>query len=257
VATRVQRTAPPAAAAPQAAHQFHGKPITSPGAKLSVQIAGVSSKSGEKVYYNPAVKPDGSYEQKLVDGSYQFTGARIDIPFNNKQFSFALEPVGDDRSDREAAQGIVQDYVWKLRGLRPGYAPDESNFTHWHGGSVNMSFQLYREDLKKAVNKAPGGTKCVFTLTPKGKLIDGSEGKVLTFTREFDTVLTGLKNSYLHDVPIGLYTVKGEEISPDGSKKPLAMEQQYGKYGETADVEFAPGSSAGVWPPNIGFSRNE
>ncbi len=235
-----------------------GKPISVQGAKISVSIYGVSSKSGEKVSYNPRINADGSYEQKLVDGTYAFGGARIDLPFNGKRYVFELYPVGeDDRSDRESEKGIVQDYTWKLTGLRPGEDADESNFTKWYGGSVRMQFGFYRDDLKKSVPQPPAGTKCVFTLKPEGKLIDGSEGKTLTFTRVFDPLLSGLKNGNLPDIPVAVYTVSGEEVLPDGTKKPLLIQQAYAKFGDSTKVEFAPGSGSGVWPANIGFTRNE
>jgi hypothetical protein len=235
-----------------------GKPISVQGAKVTLAIYVVSSKSGEKISYSPKVNADGSYEQKLVDGAYSFSFAHLEVPFNGKHFMFDLYPVGeDDKSDRDSEKGIVQDYTWKLTGLRPGQDADESNFTRWYGGSVNMQFGSYRNDIKKSVAKPPTGTKCVFTLKPEGKLIDGSEGKTLTFTREFDPLLSGLKNGNLPDIPIGVYTVSGEEVLPDGTKKPLLMQQAYAKFGDSTKVEFAPGSSTGAWPVNVGFTRNE
>jgi hypothetical protein len=234
-----------------------GKPITAPGAKITISIYGISSKSGEKVYYNPVIKPDGSFEQKVVDGSYQISSANIDVPFNGKHFLFALEPVGDDKAMRDSAPGIEQNYVWKLTGLIPGHDADESNFTNWHGASVKMQFQSYRNDIKKSVSNPPAGTKALFTLTPTGKLVDGSEGKPLTFTRDYDPLMGGLKNGNLPNLPLADYTVKGEEVAPDGSTKPLLMQQAFAKFGESAEVHFAPGSSSGAWPANVGFTRGE
>src|SRR4051794_19712499 len=49
----------------------NGKPISVKGAKVSIAIAGVGSKSGERLEYFPRVNPDGTYEQKLVDGAYR------------------------------------------------------------------------------------------------------------------------------------------------------------------------------------------
>src|SRR6185437_15949064 len=112
------------------------------------------------------------------------------------------------------------------------------NFTNWYGVSVNMQFQSYRNDIKKPVSKPPAGTKCVFTLTPVGKLIDGTDGKPLTFEREFDPLLSGLKNGNLQDIPLGVYTVKGEEVRADGTKKPLLIQQAYPKFGDSTEVHF-------------------
>jgi hypothetical protein len=237
-------------------HQ-NGKPIDAKGAKITVDLDGISTKSGEKVNYTPKVNADGSYEQKLVDGTYRFGGAWILVPFDGKQFRFDLEPVGDDKSDRDSDKGIVQDYVWKVSGLKAGQEDDPANFTHWHGSSINMQFNFYREDIKKGVPKPPAGTKCVFTVTPVGKLVDGTDGKPLTFEREFDEHLSGLKNGNLPDIPLGVYTVSGEEVHPDGSKKPLRIQQAYAKFGDSTEVHFAPGTGSGTWPANVGFTRDE
>ncbi len=237
--------------------QQNGKPIDVPGAKITIDLNGVSSKGGEKVNYTPKVNADGSYEQKLADGAYRFNGAWMYVPFDGKQFRFDFEPVGDDKSDRDSDNGIVQDYVWKLTGVRPGHESDPANFTNWYGVSVNMQFQSYRNDIKKSVSKPPAGTKCVFTLTPVGKLIDGTDGKPLTFEREFDPQLSGLKNGNLENIPLGVYTVKGEEVRADGTKKPLLIQQAFAKFGESTEVHFSPANSSTAWPVNVGFTREE
>lgn len=247
-------TARPGYAVGRILHQ-NGKPIDIAGAKLSVVIHGISPKSGEKLQYNPKVAPDGSYSQKLADGAYTFEGAWIELMFDDKKYRLALEPVGDDRSDREAEKGIVQDYIWKLTGLRAGNEADERNFTRWYGASVSMGFAMYREDIKKAVPKPPEGTKCIFTLAPIGKLIDGSEGKSVSFTREFDPLLSGLKNGNLPDIPLGVYKISGEEVLPDGTRRPLLIQQAYAKFGDSTTVKFASGSSTGITPTIVDFTR--
>jgi hypothetical protein len=194
-----------------------GGPIVAKDAKLTVSLWGISGKGGEKVYYTPQVNADGTYEQKLAEGAYAYDGAKIEVPFEGKHFIFDLEAVkndsldqvGADHLDRDSSKGIEQNYVWKVRGVRPGRDPDERLFTSWYGGSVTMQFTGYREDIRKAVAKGPVGSQCVFTLTPQGPLIDGHEGKELTFKREYDTTLPGLNNPNLPDIPVGSYSIKG------------------------------------------------
>jgi hypothetical protein len=232
-----------------------GVPITAKDAKLTVSLWGISDKSGGRISYTPQVNADGTYEQKIDDGMYTYDGAKIDVPFNGKHFIFDLEPVGDDHLDRDSRKGIVQNYVWKLHGVRPGRDADEKLFTSWHGASITMQFQGYREDIRKPVAKGPAGSKCVFTLTPQGPLIDGHEGKEMTFSRAYDT--NGLDNPNLPDIPVGTYSIKGVEMEPDGTKKTLLMQEQYGKYAESKTVEFMPQSSTGVWPANVNFTRQD
>ena len=237
-----------------------GAPIAVPGAKVTVALWGVSSKSAEKVYYTPPVQADGTYEQKLVEGSYKYSGAQLDVLFKGEHFLLNLEPVGDDKSDRDSTKGIVQDYVWKLTGLRPRAEAKEENFTNWYGASVTMKFDGYRNDLKKSVKAPAKGTKYVFTLTPVGNLIDGKPGKELTFTRELNPLLGGLeKNGNLPDIPLGEYTVKGEEVAPEGGRKAVLMMTKYPNYGESTGVTFKGniGGSTGAWPYNVNFTRQE
>jgi hypothetical protein len=73
------------------------------------------------------------------------------------------------------------------------------------------------------------------------KLIDGGEAEPLTFTREYDRLLRGLKVPNL----------------PDGTKKPLAIQLEFKKFGPSKEIHFAPGSSAGPWPTQVGFTRDE
>jgi hypothetical protein len=120
-----------------------------------------------------------------------------------------------------------------------------------------VQYNFYREDIKKAVTRPPLETKFIFTLIPEGKLVDGSEGKELTFTRQLDPTLTGLSNDLLHDIPLGVYTIRGEQVAPDGTRKPLLIQQAFDKFGDSTKVEFAPGSSTGAWPAPVGFTTAE
>ena len=259
---KTEPAAPAAAAAKSAAGIVSGRvleeggnPINVPGAKITLALWGVATKSGEKVSFSPKVNPDGTFSQTVPEGSYHFGFAHLDIAFNGKPFMLDLEPVGDDHSDRDSAPGIVQNYTWKLTGVRPGHEANEANFTNWYGASVNMRFGGYRNDIKKSVPPGPAGAKYVFTLIPTSNLIDGKPGKPLSFTREMDPLLGGLKNGNLADIPIADYTVTGEEIAPDGSHKPLLMETAYAKYENSAPIKFEPGASTGPWPRNQTFTR--
>src|SRR5687768_2540579 len=96
-----------------------GKPITAPGASISVSINGVSG-AGERVSYSPPVKPDGTYRQKLAGGAYTFGRSTVEVDFEGKRYRFRLEPVGDEHNrSRESDAGITQDFVWKVTGERP------------------------------------------------------------------------------------------------------------------------------------------
>ena len=63
----------------------------------------------------------------------------------------------------------------------------------------------------------------------QGKLIDGGEAKRLTFTREYDRLLGGLKVPHLPDVPLAVYDLSGEEILPgrneEASRDPAGVQK--------------------------------
>src|SRR5687767_8542713 len=69
-----------------------GKPIAVAD-DISVSLYGVSE-AGEKVSYSPAVKPDGTWRQKLVPGSYRFGRSLVKMKRGADTFQFYLEPQG-------------------------------------------------------------------------------------------------------------------------------------------------------------------
>jgi hypothetical protein len=214
-----------------------GQPIGERG-RVSVWVDGISAQSGETIHLSPPVRPDGTYEARLVDGIYHPVRASVEVTFEGSTYRFDLDPVQDDTSDRESGPGIVQDFVWKLTGPRAGYRanPDPSNHTHWYGCSARVRLTGWRDDLNRAVERPPEGTRYVFTLAPQGTLIDGSQARALTFERAY----TGgeLDNGNLHDIPLGTYSMTGVEVAPDGARRPLVFQVEHARYEPTAKVAF-------------------
>jgi len=186
-----------------------GKPIDVPGARIVLEISGFGINAGNTLSYLPQIQRDGSYQQRVSEGTYHFTRWSIEVPFDGKTFQLQLEPVGDARSDRESEPGIVQDFVWKTQGLWPGKGGYENTFTNCYGGSIHVKMDTWRNDLRKSVPPLPAGTKCEFTVTPQGKLIDGTDGKEMKFLRDFSAKPGTIESStYLNDIPVGVYTLK-------------------------------------------------
>ncbi len=205
-----------------------GAPITTPGASFSIGVSGVSS-AGEKVGFSPAVKADGTYSQKVPDGSYQIRHGKITVPYRDLKFSFDLEPQGTlFENDRDSSEPITQDFVWRTTGPTRLYGDgkhDPNNHTHWHGMQLGMQFAGYREDLKAAAVAPPAGTKLVFTLTPVAgaKGIDGSELKTVVIGRTWDPQkLT--PNDDLNDFLAGDYDLTGVATFPDGSTRTIVFQ---------------------------------
>lgn len=220
-----------------------GKVITTKGAKLSVSVSGVSA-AGEKVGFNPAVKDDGTFKQKVPDGSYRVQYGKITVPYNGESFMFDLEPQGDDyASDRDPADGIVQNFVWRVTGPRLMYKDsklDVGNHTHWNGMNVGIRAEGYRNDIGKPPVLPPDGTKLTLTLTPAGnkKGLDGSDLKPVVYEREHSSQYIGSQD--LNDFLPGDYELSGVATLPDGTKKPILFSDKdnYPKYTGSAKINL-------------------
>lgn len=189
--------------------------------QLSVQ--GVSD-AGERVSFSPVVKPDGSYRQEVPDGQYNFGTSRIVIIHEEVEHQFTLEPVGMYwNKNRDAADGISQDFVWKITGPTPygvSSGKDNGNATHWYGRSIGLRPEIYREDIKQAPNPIPEGTVLTFVFKPAGTVVDGTSlNDAITVERTYSANFYG---SYdVADLPPAGYELSGTAKLPDGSTRPL------------------------------------
>ena len=231
-----------------------GKPITV-AEDISISLYGVSE-AGEKVSYSPGVKPDGTYKQKLVPGAYRFGKATLKAKHGPNTFRFDLVPQGSMwNKDRDAKEGIQQDFVWKVTGARPDVNLDPNNHTHWYGMSIGMRFITYREDTKKGAVAPPAGTKLIYTLKPTSKCIDGRELQPITLERSWngDQYTPG---GDLSDLPPADYEVSGVAKLPDGTTKPLLL-QGRGDYPGFKQVMKAPLEAdsiiGGMWKQLAGW----
>lgn len=235
-----------------------GKPIDTPGTSPNISIYGVST-AGEKVSYNPAVKADGSYSQKVVPGSYRFgVLCSIDVPMGNDVLKLPLEPVGNAwNKDQDSADGITQNFVWKTTGVTPygrENGSDPYNHTHWYGLSIGALLEGYRADVRKPVTPPPDGTKFAFTLKPTSKAIDGKELQPIKVERTYDS--KAFHNYDINDVPIASYELSGEWIAPGGAAKPMILQGKtdYPNYKPTiAIVPEKDPTSLKAWTPTIKF----
>ena len=193
---------------------------------ITISIQGVSE-AGERVQYSPAVGTDGAYKQKVVPGQYSFSQGRISVIYNGSvQFDLPLEPVGGLwRKDRDAADGIVQDWVWKVTGPTPygiSEGSDPTNATHWYGMSIQLKPAGWRNDTNKPPTEIPDGSKLVFTLKPTTKSVDGRDVEPVVVERVFSS--DTLYDPDINDLTPASYEMSGEATLPDGTVKPLLLQ---------------------------------
>ncbi len=203
-----------------------GTPIGIDGAKYDLMVVG-NAGTGNQISYRPKPDADGTWSTKLADGVYHEPRGTVKIPFDGDVYLYHLYPTVE-AGDVDSAKGVVGDLHWRIRGPIKMYElkPDPGNHTHWYGACPIVSWNnTYRVGETQKSHKVPDKTTFVFTATPKGKLIDGSEGKPLQWTRGWKSLLTSIEPNLLNDIPpaIGGWTVTGKEVAPDGTERPLAF----------------------------------
>ena len=225
---------------------------------IAISISGVSE-AAVNVHHAPAVQEDGSYRQKVSPGQYRFGPSRISVVANGVRFDLPLEPVGRLwNKDRDAADGIVQDFVWKITGPTPdGIAEglNPANHTHWYGMSINLSPSIYREDIKGPAAEIPDGTKLVFTLQPTSESIDGRDLETVTVERTFKDET--LFDPDINDLTPASYELTGTATFPDGTVKPLVLQghDEYPNFREAVQVKLAKDNIiGGMAKPMVDFA---
>lgn len=191
----------------------------------AVAIYGTSA-AAERVSYSPVVRPDGTYRQRLVPGNYTVAQAFVTLRHKGVDFRVPLEPVGDlaDKS-REAEDGIVQDFVWKVTGPTPrgrSGTPNPSEEGHWHGAHIRLTWQTFQQG-KGSTKAPPDGTRLVFTCRPVSSTLDGRNLKPFTLERSWTSAKVTRPDD-LNDLPPADYEVTGEARLPDGTTKPILFQ---------------------------------
>jgi hypothetical protein len=200
--------------------------------RVNIWISGVSS-AGANVTYEPIVRPDGTYRQQLVPGAYrflEFRGSRsgtVTVRHQGRTFDLPLELVGDQGSNsRDAADGIVQNFVWKPTGPTPSGLRDGlsvGNHTHWYGMRIAVEFRGWLADVHPTLYRslaptpAPTRTQVTLRLRPLTPSIDG---RALRDT----TLVQNLNPAILNDLPPADYELTGVATLPDGSRHTLVFQ---------------------------------
>jgi hypothetical protein len=157
-------------------------------------IAGAVVNADHTLRYNANIEArtgkDGTYRLKVPAGPYRIT-AKLTRDFHDVRYAFDLHP--DTPDDVNGAEGAVRDFTWRLTGRRP---PPSDGF---YGGLVVAYTQP--GDFSMQISDVE------VTLTPDGKLVDGSNGKPITGK----LVSTG-DGFALRDVPVGNYKISARHV---------------------------------------------
>jgi PDZ domain len=208
-----------------------GSPLPASVVGVRIWINGVTT-AGRDVSYEPLVQPDGIYRQALAAGQYRFSTGYVSARHGGKTFEVPLEFVGDLATrSRDAADGLVQDFVWKATGATAralALGPDPSNHTHWYGTRIATSPGGWRGDFddrggrvnrSRADRLIPEGSKVTLTLRPLTASIDGRAVAPVTIER----LVPGNVGANFHDLAPADYELTGVATLPDGRRTPLTF----------------------------------
>ena len=212
------------------------RPVT--GATFDVVAFGTTIQGGQRAEFTLEVDEQGRFEQELPDGLYAVR-AYVIKEFEGSRYRLQLHPSDNKPEQTKLASkaGIVKDFTWKTAGLRPGIDPKAPSA---HYGSA---FQFYDanylgNDEEKLAAKFGEKANVVVTLTPRTPLIDGSKGKVVTFTTPLPEIgRSGRSNNTKTDVPLAAYRAEAKVVTPDGEEHPLKISTEFrGPWEPSADV---------------------
>jgi Carboxypeptidase regulatory-like domain len=153
--------------------------------------------------YGAAVTDDkGQYRIQLSQVGTFHASAYVVKTFNGKEYRMALHPDNDDVFSNE---GAVRNFQWKLSGQKP---------------EQMQGFYGARADITNDIGLPIDDPENIeFTLTPVGKLIDGSTGAVLKL--KCGAPMTQYYNA-LVDIPLGRYSVTAIYLH-NGQRVPLKL----------------------------------
>ncbi|HYE20362.1 MAG TPA: carboxypeptidase-like regulatory domain-containing protein [Tepidisphaeraceae bacterium] len=168
-------------------------------------VAGAVVNADHTLLYNANTQArtakDGTYRIKVPNGAYRVT-AKLTRDVGETRYAFDLHPETPD--DVNGEEGAIRDFTWRLSGRRP--APSEG-----HYGALVVAYN------------DPGDFSVLWsdvelTLTPEGKLIDGSEGKPVVGK----LVATG-DGFAVRDVPVGTYRITARSAPKGQAATPLLV----------------------------------
>lgn len=188
------------------------------GKEIEIEISFLS-----KTVAKVAADRDGRYRIENIPASpYRIFANLKNLEYNGKYYTFSLEPAsGGIGQTVDSTKGAVFDWVWRIRGYRVDANRNRTDPDQFHGGSIQVM------DLGDPSYRFPVGSSASFTFTPKGALIDGSQGEVVTRTladvEEQSLSAVGYEDRQLADLPIGRYAVTATVTHPDGRSIPLQL----------------------------------
>jgi hypothetical protein len=196
---------------------MRGKPL----AGVGIRVFGTTQKGGEKTSFETKTNAAGFYAVKLPAGNFHLGWAHyFTVAPAGPPYALPLHPLDGSNDDRSSARGIVEDCVLKING-RVSPRNDPKSDLSYYGGYITAEGGALENGnfLDGYTYKFPAGSSVELTLTPQGKLADGSIGQTIVRRRP-------VERGYIaefRDVPIGAYAVTARLIEAGGAARPLRV----------------------------------
>lgn len=202
-------------------HDTQGRPIA--GARVRIE--------NDFSYYDVRTDADGRYVSPVLPlGGFKVV-AWTDVTYAGQDYKLRLGmPNLSDYDYFTPGTGAVRNFRWQLTGRIPDREADGS--TGYFGGTLelaNGTGSIYEQRMD-------AGDTVVLQLEPVASLIDGSPAETLFRTV---TVKPGSDTSYALDIPVGVYRVTAERVTPGGVREALRV-GPFSQQGEWATVWFLP-----------------
>lgn len=189
-----------------------GKPLQ--GAYIGVRstvvggrYSGAHAESDEKGYY----------EVQVPLGAAHFYAAGYTVDYADGRAALSLHPADGKLTSFASADGSVENFVLWTYGAadKDGLSENPRLRSNFYGGSLYIGHHLNEPGEALGLpNNLTTGTEIEVTLTPEGRLLDGSVGK--TFVVRKSVFSTGFA---INNIPVGQYRLTAKRA--DG--QPLKM----------------------------------
>jgi hypothetical protein len=187
-----------------------GRPIA--GAQVAVYS---SAGGGFRTTHKAVSNAQGLYEVLLPVGVGEIAEATCKVRYNDQIYDLPLRQVGGQPVTFSGKDGSVANFVLQTWGE--------------YGAALRVLDNVDKGTIE-------------LTLTPQGKLLDGTAGR--TFVYRYDSS-TGSGENYLNGLPLGRYRLTARLLD-DGEALPLRVGNTFGSEAErelkdSLQVDFKPG----------------
>ena len=234
-------------------NQVEGSVKTADGRPVSgatIRIAGATG-AGRGTTINATTDANGNYRVKVPLGHYNVDGF-ASIEFEGQTYKELWLDRGDAPCGRVMSdKGIVRNFVLRLSGPKRCFNGVDPNNPYAYNGAY----------ITAMTSAFPDDAVITFSLTPLGRLADGTTGRPLKFTRTGAALQKGggqiTQTSFLHDIPLGRYNIVAEVRYADGRNEGTTLELRDGgnTSGSTLAIVFnANVFGGGIRPLGLGVS---